>query len=85
MILSFALLRQSSTKYNIPELDEVDETLDENNRAMFPVVLDMITEEMGVEQCLVISHSSEFDMSNADIILTMNNDNYKYDNVIFSY
>ena len=85
MILSFALLRQSSTKYNILELDEIDETLDESNRATFPVVLDAIIEEMGVEQCLVISHSSEFDMSNADILLTKTNEEYNYNNVIFSY
>ena len=85
MILSFALLRQSSTKYNILELDEIDETLDESNRATFPAVLDAIIEEMGVEQCLVISHSSEFDMSNADILLTKTNEEYNYNNVIFSY
>lgn len=69
MILSFALLYTSSTEYNIIKLDEIDDPLDEPNRAAFAQLLNRIMEIMGTEQCIMISHSSELIVENADLIL----------------
>ena len=69
MILSFALLYTSSTEYNIIKLDEIDDPLDEPNRAAFALLLDQIMDIMHTEQCIMISHSSEIITENADIIL----------------
>lgn len=89
MILSFALLRQCSTKYNILMMDEMDATLDQRNRANFIKVVDEIMEKLDVENCILISHSSEIDMSNVDTILLQEKENnmygYNNGNVIFSY
>lgn len=88
MILSFALLRQCSTKYNILMMDEMDATLDQRNRANFIRVIDEIMEKLDVENCILISHSSEIDMSNVDTILLQEKENNMYNysgNVIFSY
>lgn len=68
MIISFALLHQSSTKYNILKMDEADATLDQENRSSFPTVISNVQRIMGVEMCLMVSHSSEIDMSDVDII-----------------
>lgn len=86
MILSFALLKQSSTKYNILKMDEMDGPLDQYNRTHFLTVLNIIMEKLEVENCIMVSHSSEIDMSNVDIILLSDNNIYGYDeNVIFSF
>ena len=69
MILSFALMSVSSTEYNIIKLDEIDDPLDEPNRAAFAILLDNIMDVMHTEQCIMISHSSEMITNNADIIL----------------
>ena len=69
MILSFALLYTSSTEYNIIKLDEIDDPLDEPNRAAFALLLDDIMDIMHTEQCIMISHSSEIITENADLIL----------------
>ena len=69
MILSFSLLAASSTEYNIIKLDEIDDPLDEPNRAAFALLLDNIMDIMHTEQCIMISHSSEMITSNSDIIL----------------
>ena len=68
MIMSFALAFHSSQTYNIVRLDEVDGGLDQSNRAVFPVILDSIIQMLNIEQCFIISHSSESDMSDVDII-----------------
>lgn len=68
MIISFALLYQSSTKYNIIKMDEADATLDQENRSSFPTVVNNVMKIMGVEMSLMVSHSSEIDMSDVDII-----------------
>ena len=69
MILSFALLYTSSTEYNVIKLDEIDDPLDEPNRAAFALLLDDIMNIMNTEQCIMISHSSEIITENSDIIL----------------
>lgn len=68
MILSFALLQQSSTLYNILRLDEIDGTLDQSNRGMFIEALSIIIDTLGIDNCLMVSHASESSLSNVDII-----------------
>jgi len=88
MILSFALLYHSSTKYNIIKLDEIDGPLDQNNRLFFSDVLNNIMDIMGTEQCIMISHNSELQVDNADVILLkhdINNTEYRRGNIIWSY
>lgn len=86
MMISFSLLHHSSTVYNILRLDEIDGALDQNNRSKFLLVLDKFMKELGVENCIMISHSSEMDMSNADIIqLTPVDNNKPNGNIIFTY
>lgn len=88
MILSFSLLYNSSTKYNIIKLDEIDGPLDYNNRVYFADVLNRIMSIMGTEQCIMISHNSELQLDNADIILLKhdtNNPDYNRGNIIWSY
>ena len=68
MIMSFALAFHGSQTYNIVRLDEVDGGLDQANRAIFPVILNSIINMLNIEQCFIISHSSETDMSDVDVI-----------------
>lgn len=74
MILSFALLHHSSTKYNILKLDEIDGGLDTNNRIQFITLLDDIMTMLKCEQTIMISHNSELSLDNADIIILRDND-----------
>ena len=87
MILSFALLHHSSTKYNIIKLDEIDGPLDYSNRVFFMDVLNSIMNIMGTEQCIMISHNSELQVDNSDVILLRhdpNNTDYRRGNIIWS-
>lgn len=84
VIMSFALAFHSSQIYNIVRLDEVDGGLDQANRAMFPVILDAICRTLNISQTFIISHSSESDMTNVDIIsLTPVSNETLRGNVIF--
>ena len=86
MILSFSLLQQASTEYNIIRLDEIDGVLDQANRAMFITVLQKIMDILNVENCIMISHSSEAILDDADIILLSPIDQeIPKGNVIFLY
>lgn len=86
MMISFSLLHHSSTVYNILRLDEIDGALDQGNRSKFLIVLDKFMKELGVENCIMISHSSEMDMSNVDIIqLTPVDNSTPNGNIIFTY
>lgn len=88
MILSFALLHHSSTKYNIIKLDEIDGPLDYNNRVYFMDVLNKIMDIMGTEQCIMISHNSELQVDNSDVILLRHdqaNSDYMRGNIIWSF
>lgn len=81
MLISYVLLCQSATDYNILRLDEIDGGLDSANRMNFIPMLYTMIEELGIEQTFIISHSSEMELSNVDIIQlgrsnnTMNNVN----------
>ncbi len=87
MILSMALMMQSSTKYNILKLDEIDGALDARNRSQFIPVVKLINQSMGIENCLMVSHSSELDLNEADIIQLAPGEylNSYGKNIIFKY
>lgn len=88
MILSFALLHNSSTKYNIIKLDEIDGPLDENNRILFTEVLNRIMSIMNTEQCVLISHNSELNVDDSDVIILKSEHlsrEYTRGNVIWKY
>lgn len=87
MILSFSFLYNSSSKYNILKLDEIDGPLDSNNRLMFIDVLHSVMNMMGTEQCIMISHNSELQVDDADIILLKSSENndYNHGNIIWRY
>lgn len=86
MFISFALSMQSSVKHNIIRLDEIDGPLDEDNRRAFIPVMSRVMELMNVEQCILISHNSESELSNVDIIDLRTEGHYTGPgNVIFTY
>lgn len=67
--LSFALVQQSTRSYNVLALDEMDSTLDSNNRRAFIDVIEAQLKEMNVEQCFIISHNEAFDTYPVNLIL----------------
>lgn len=69
MIVSFALLYQASSKFNIVKLDEVDGALDSVNRRNFIVVLEEIMITLKCKQCIIISHNNELNLDESDVIL----------------
>lgn len=66
--LSFALSLQSISKYNIMLLDEIDSTLDENNREKFITILEKMMDMVDTEQIFLISHNNMFDMYPVDYL-----------------
>ena len=86
MIISFALLHQSNTKYNILSIDEVDGALDNYNRSHFIGLLDQLMNMLHCEQTFMITHNSEVDTSMADVIVLKNTSNEVYNgNIIWKY
>ena len=78
MIISIAILHQSSSVYNIIKLDEVDAPLDSTNRLQFTFVLEKIREMLEIEQTIMITHNSEIDYNNASLIVFKTNEYEKY-------
>lgn len=68
LVINAALLCQASSKYNILKLDELDSGLDTANRLQFIYTLERISDILNLEQVFLISHNSEIDLSNCDII-----------------
>lgn len=85
MIVSFSLLYQSSTKYNIIHLDEIDGGLDTNNRLQFTYLLNQLMNLLNSEQCFMVSHNNELNTDEADIILLKNPGETITGNIIWSY
>jgi len=92
MLISFVLLKKSSDNYNIIKLDEVDDNLDNINRIQFSILIEHIMSGLGFDQCLIISHNNELDLSNTDIVVLKLESQEMIDslynsggNVIFSY
>lgn len=84
MIISFVLLHKASQAYNIIKLDEVDDNLDNENRLQFTILINKIMEMLNFEQCIIISHNNELDISNADVIITRIEDNEHRRNILNS-
>ena len=92
MLISFVLLRNSSNRYNIIKLDEVDDNLDNMNRIQFSILIEKIMIDLGFDQCLIISHNNELDLSNTDIVILKMESQEMIDslynsggNIVFSY
>jgi DNA repair exonuclease SbcCD ATPase subunit len=72
--LSLSLIQQSvGGGYNILCLDEVDATLDSNNRSTFVEMLETQMDQLGSEQAFVISHNDQFSDYPVDLILLKGN------------
>lgn len=85
MILSFSLLYQSSTRYNIIKLDELDGCLDTTNRSYFTTLLDKLMDLLKCEQCFIVSHNDELSSYNCDIVLLKNDNMNVTGNIIWQY
>lgn len=70
MIISFVLLHNASQKFNIIRLDEVDNNLDNDNRLRFFELVYTITQILNFHQVVLISHNTELDLTNCDLIIT---------------
>lgn len=84
MIVSFSLLYQSSSKYNILHLDEIDGGLDTKNRLQFTYLLNQLMDLLECEQCIMVSHNNELNTEEADIILLKNPGEQIVGNIIWS-
>ena len=83
LALSFALIYQSISRYNIMLLDEIDSTLDTSNREKFLQILEKQMDMIDGEQIFVISHNNMFNMYPVDIIDMQNKVNS--DNKLANY
>ena len=82
MILSFTMLKQSSSTFNILRLDEIDGGLDTNNRIQFINVLKELMNILSVDQLIMVSHNNELSTENIDKIV-LKDTGINYDNVIW--
>lgn len=69
LVLACVSMMKASNKYNIPRFDEVDAGLDPHNRIMFIQVMNQVLDIMESEQCIIISHNTEFDSQNTSRII----------------
>lgn len=72
--ISLALIEQMLSRYNVVCLDEIDSTLDQQNRRAFTNILETQIEKLGIESMFVISHNNEFYNSNVDLVLLPGHD-----------
>lgn len=70
LALSFALIRQAMTKYNILLLDEMDGPLYVSDRTKFLDILYKQIAEINAEQIFLVSHNNTFDGHSVNIIMT---------------
>lgn len=86
MIISIALMSQSSSKLNIIIGDEIDAPFDSENRRAFIEILYKLMGMINSNQCILVSHNSEIDFDDCDIILLKNsNDIITGGNIIWRY
>lgn len=85
LALSFALMGQSISDYNIMKLDEVDSTLDNVFRPLFISILESQLDYIKAEQAFLITHNNMFDNYPVDIIMTadVTIDNNRNTNIIY--
>lgn len=82
MIISFTMLKQSSSIFNILRLDEIDGGLDTNNRIQIIYTMRELMDILDVAQLLMVSHNNELPLDDVDIILLKDN-GQNYNNVIW--
>lgn len=70
LALSFALIRQAMTKYNILLLDEMDGPLYVSDRSKFLDILYKQIAQINAEQIFLVSHNNTFDGHSVNIIMT---------------
>ena len=69
MIISVVLLKQSSSKFNIVRIDEIDAGLDTNNRIQFVNILIELIKILEIDQVIMVSHNMmELNSNNIDLI-----------------
>ena len=68
MAISFALSIQNLTEYNIPLLDEVDATFDQEKREKAIAVIEKQNEIIQSEQTFIISHNNMYDQYPVDVL-----------------
>ena len=68
MAISFALSIQNLTEYNIPLLDEVDATFDQENREKAIAIIERQNEIIQSEQTFIISHNNMYNQYPVDVI-----------------
>lgn len=82
MIISFTMLKQSSSIFNILRLDEIDGGLDTNNRIQIIYTMRDLMNILDVSQLFMISHNNELPLDDVDVILLKNN-GQNYNNIIW--
>lgn len=70
LALSFALVRQSISSYNILLLDEMDGPLYKEDRNKFISILFKQIQAINAEQIFIVSHNNTFDGHNVNVIMT---------------
>lgn len=85
MALSFAILQQFMTKYNIILLDEMDGPLYKENKEKFIRIVEREMEKIGAEQIVMITHNNLFEDYPVDLICTsrMDDNDYSESNIIW--
>jgi DNA repair exonuclease SbcCD ATPase subunit len=68
MVISVAILSQTSTKLNILIPDEVDATFDEVNRREYLNMINTLIAMIGSNQCILVSHNSEYNITDDSTI-----------------
>ena len=70
------------------KLDEIDEGLDTQNSNAFMPAMEKIFEMLDIQQCLMVTHSNQVDLSDCDIIqlrrINSNDDDMSQGNYIFT-
>lgn len=86
MIISISMLSQVSTSMNIIVGDEIDASLDTENRRRFFDILLALMDMVNASQSILISHNSEYTQNECDVIWLRNKEHItEAGNVIWSF
>jgi DNA repair exonuclease SbcCD ATPase subunit len=86
MIISISMLSQVSTSMNIIVGDEIDASLDTENRRRFFDILLGLMDMVNASQSVLISHNSEYTQNECDVIWLRNKEHItEAGNVIWSF
>ena len=86
MGLSFAMLQQYMSIYNVMLFDELDGPLDVRNKKRFIEIVEDQMKAIGAEQAIMITHNNLFENYPVDLILTSSNmeNDFNNSNIIWS-